>query len=294
MAQEAQPPKQSDLLGPSRPLSDFPEVVNKPITGFALPDFGEMWRYRNLLINLVARELKSRYKQSILGIAWAVINPMITIVVFSFVFDRLAAVPSYDVPYPLFSFAGLAPWALFARGITSSATSIVREQPMVTKIYVPRMLIPLSKMFTGMVDFAIAFVVLVIMGLALGYVPTANVIWLPFLILLAIMTALGVGLFLTALHVRFRDIGQVVPYMVQIWMYLSPVAYPTELLQEPLRTLYGINPMVTVCDGFRWALLGIDVFHPPSAILSTISAIVILLGGMFVFRRMESTFPDLI
>lgn len=272
----------------------YKEVINKPAKGWEAPDLLELWEHRAVLYNLTMRQIKARYKQTVLGLSWALFNPLITMLVMTFVFGRLARVSSYGIPYPIFSFAALVPWTLFAKGLQSASVSIVSDSVLVTKIYLPRLINPISQLFTGLVDFGLSLIVLFIMMLIYDFPPTTRMVWIPAFTLLAMVTALGVSLWLSALHVRFRDIGQIVPFLVQIWMYLSPVAYPSDLLKGTARIIYGLNPMVTVCDGFRWALLGIDVFDAETALASMVSATIVLIGGLFFFRRMEASFPDLI
>lgn len=294
-------------------------VINQPTRNWTLPDFQELWDYRNLIWYMVSSGFRTRYKQTVLGIAWAIINPLITMVVFTVIFGRLANLPSYNIPYPIFSYSGLVPWTLFVKGMTSSATSIVGSRAILDKIYIPRLTIPLSQVFTGLVDFMLSFTILLGMvtvfsltqypppmdmaSAILPYdLPTAanalgltwRIIFIPFFMVLAMMTALGVGLGLSALHVRFRDIGQIVPFMAQLWLYLSPVAYPSDLVSGVWRALYSLNPMVAVCDGFRWALLGLDVMSPTSLLVSTTSATVMFVVGATIFQRMQARFPDLI
>lgn len=271
-----------------------PYVVNSAHDGWALPDMGEVWQFRYMLAQLVNVELRARYKQTIMGVLWAVINPIIMMVVFTIVFNRLANVPSYDIPYPIFAFAGLVPWTLFSKGLSASSVSIVTSGAIISKVYFPRVLIPLSKVFTGFVDFLLAFGVLFIMMLAYGYLPGLRALGVVFFALLAMLAAFGVGLWLSALHVRFRDIGHLVPFLVQTLLYLSPVAYPSSLINEPWRTLAGINPVVSVCDGFRWALLGLDTLHPATVLVSTVVTLLLVISGLFVFQRLEDSFPDLI
>lgn len=272
----------------------YKEVINQPAKGWPLPNLRELWQHRSVLMSLVARQIRARYKQTVLGLSWAFLNPLITMMVMTFVFSRLARVSSYGVPYPVFSFAALVPWTLFSKGLQAASTSVVSEHTLVTKIYLPRLINPISQLFTGLVDFFLSLIVLLIMMAGYGYSPTTRIIWLPFFTLLALAAALGVALWLSALHVRFRDVGQIVPFLVQIWMYMSPVAYPSDLLTGTARIIYGLNPVVTVCDGFRWALLDINAFDPETAAASVLSTIIVLVSGLFFFRRMESSFPDLI
>ena len=257
-------------------------------------DFGELWAYRELVYFLTWRDIKVRYKQTALGVGWAVLQPLLTMLVFSLFFGRLAAVPSDGVPYPIFSFAALVPWSFFAYGLTQAANSVVLNQQLVTKVYFPRLAIPLATVLSGAIDFVIAFVVLLGFMLWYGMAPTINVLWLPFLLLLAFTAALGVGVWLAALNVLYRDVRYFIPFLTQFWLFATPIAYPSSLLPEPWRTLYGINPMVGVVEGFRWALLGTDTAPGPIIAVSAVASVLILAAGSFYFRRMESTFADVI
>jgi lipopolysaccharide transport system permease protein len=295
--------------------SDF-VVTNVPGGRWALPSVKELWQYRSLLVQMVISEVKVRYKQTILGVLWAVINPLITMVVFTFVFNRLAGVETTGIPYPIFVYSGLVAWQLFAKGLAASSTSVVSSGGIIGKVYFPRIFAPLSKLFNGFIDFAIAFGILLLFMLFYGYLPTLRALAVIGFVILALMTALGLGLWFSAFHVRFRDVGQLVPFFIQTLLYLSPVAYPSALLNEPLRTLYGINPMVTVCDGFRWALLDtptvstpfdtliiqsgyvfnneIVTLYPSTMIVSFVVATTLFVSGLLIFGRMEKSFPDLI
>ena len=264
----------------------------EPSRGWVSLRLGELWRYRELLYFLVWRDVKVRYKQTALGAAWAIIQPVMTMVVFSLFFGRLAKMPSDGVPYPIFSLAALVPWTLFANGLGQSANSLVGNSNLIQKVYFPRLAIPIASVLSGLVDFAIAFVVLLLMMLYYGIVPTANVVWLPFFMLLALTTSLGVGLWFSALNVQFRDVRYVLPFITQFWLFATPIAYPSSLLSEPWRTVYALNPMVGVVEGFRWALLATDTAPGLVAVASSIASIVILIGGAFYFRRMERTFAD--
>ncbi len=264
----------------------------RPSRGWISLDLRELWQYRELFYFLVWRDIKVRYKQTVLGASWAIIQPFFTMVVFSLFFGRLAGIPSDGVPYPIFSFAALVPWTFFANGLTQSANSLVIDQNLIKKVYFPRLAIPAATVLAGVVDFALAFVVLLGMMLFYGITPTANVIWLPPLLLLALITSLGVGLWFAALNVQYRDVRYIVPFLVQFWLFATPIAYPSSLLEEPWRTLYGINPMVGVVEGFRWALLGTETAPGPMILVSTAAALAILIGGAFYFRRMEKTFAD--
>jgi lipopolysaccharide transport system permease protein len=266
----------------------------RPSRGWALPDVRELWVYRELLFFLVWRDVKVRYKQTVLGASWAVLQPFATMFVFSLFFGRLAGMPSDGVPYPAFAYAALVPWMLFANGMSLSTQSLVSSQNLVRKVYFPRMAIPIAAVLSGVVDFAIAFVVLLGMLLYYGIAPGIEVLWLPPLLLLALVTSLGVGLWLSALNVRYRDVGYIVPFLVQFWLFATPIAYPSSLLDEPWRTMYGINPMVGVVEGFRWALLGTDTAPGGIVIVSAVAALLLLSGGSLYFRRFERTFADVV
>jgi lipopolysaccharide transport system permease protein len=235
-----------------------------------------------------------RYKQTVLGAAWAIIQPFFTMVVFSLFFGRLAGIPSDGVPYPIFSFTALVPWTFFANGLNQSSNSLVGSADLIKKVYFPRLAVPIATVLSGVVDFVLAFVVLMGMMLYYGVVPTINTLWLPFFFLLALVTSLGIGLWFSALNVEFRDVRYTVPFLTQVWMFSTPIAYPSSLLSEPWRTLYGLNPMVGVIEGFRWALLGTDTAPGPIIIVSSFAAMALLVGGAFYFRRMEKTFADLV
>jgi lipopolysaccharide transport system permease protein len=266
----------------------------EPSRGWVALRLREVWQYRELLYFLIWRDVKVRYKQTVIGAAWAIIQPFFTMVVFSVVFGRLAQVPSDGIPYPIFSYAALVPWTFFSQGISGSSNSLVGSGNLIKKVYFPRLIIPIADVSAGIVDFALAFVMLLGMMLFYGIVPTLNAIWLPLLLLLAFVTALGVGLWLSALNVQFRDVRYVVPFLVQVWLYATPVAYPASLLPQPWRTVYGLNPMAGVIEGFRWALLGTDTAPGPMIAISAAIAVLLLVSGLFFFRRMEKTFADVV
>lgn len=253
----------------------------------------EMWLYRELLYFLTWRDIKIRYKQTLLGFAWAVLQPFLTMVVFSLFFGKLGKIPSEGVPYPIFNYTALLPWQFFESSITISTTSLVTNASMVTKVYFPRMFVPVSSVISGLVDFMIAFVVLIGMMIFYHISPTIGVLLLPFFLLLAFITAMGVSLWMSALNVKYRDVRYVVPFLARFWFFATPIAYPSTLLHEPWRTLYGLNPMVGVVEGFRWALLGTK---PPEAMLflSTFISLFILVTGLMYFSRTEKTFADII
>ncbi len=273
--------------------SDLPVTYIRPSRGWVSVNLREIWQYRELFYFLVWRDIKVRYKQTALGAAWAIIQPFFTMVVFSIFFGRLAGIPSDGVPYPVFAFAALVPWTFFANGLTQSANSLVIDQNLIKKVYFPRLAIPTATVLAGVVDFVLAFLVLLGMMLYYGITPTANVVWLPPLLLLALVTSLGVGLWFAALNVQYRDVRYVVPFLVQFWLFATPIAYPSSLLEAPWRTLYAINPMVGVVEGFRWALLGTETAPGPMIGVSAAAALAILVGGALYFRRMEKTFADI-
>jgi lipopolysaccharide transport system permease protein len=275
-------------------LSDPPITIIKPSKGWISLDLRALWEYRELLYFLTWRDIKVRYKQTLIGAAWAILQPLFTMVIFSLFFGRLAGIPSDEIPYPIFSYAALVPWQFFASGLSQSSSSLVASANLIKKIYFPRLVIPISAVLSGGVDFVIAFVVLLGMILFYDIVPTWNVLWLPLLLLLALVTSLGVGLWLTAMNVQFRDVRYAVPFLVQAWMFATPIAYPSSLLDEPWRTLYGVNPMVGVVEGFRWALLGTETAPGPIVLVSAAVALVLLVSGAFYFRRMEKTFADVV
>lgn len=266
----------------------------EPSRGWVSLKLRELWEYRELLYFLTWRDLKVRYKQTVLGIAWAVLQPLLTMVVFSLFFGRLAKIPSDGVPYPIFSFAALVPWTFFAYGLSQSANSLVTASNLIKKVYFPRLCIPIATVLSGVVDFALAFIVLLGMMLLYGIVPTIYTLWLPFFLILALITSLGVGFWLSAMNVQFRDVRYVVPFLTQFWLFATPIAYPSSLLSEPWRTVYGINPMVGVVEGFRWALLGTDTAPGPIVVVSTLAAVLLFVSGAFYFRRMEKTFADVV
>ena len=266
----------------------------RPSKGWALPDLRELWAYRELLYFLVWRDVKVRYKQTALGATWAVLQPLATMAVFSLFFGRLAGMPSDGVPYPLFAYAALVPWTFFANGLTLATGSLVGSQNLLQKVYFPRLAIPLAAVLSSTVDFGLAFVLLLGMMLAYGVVPGAAAFWVLPLLLLALATSLGVGLWMAALNVRYRDVRYVVPFVVQFWLFATPIVYPSSLLSEPWRTVYGINPMAGVVEGFRWALLGTETRPGGLLAVSAAAALLILVGGALYFRRMERSFADLV
>jgi len=254
----------------------------------------ELWDYRELLYFLTWRDIKVRYKQTVLGAAWAVIQPLFMMLVFSLFFGRLAGVPSDGIPYPVFTFCGLLPWQLFAHSLTQASNSLVGSQNLITKVYFPRLVVPISAVLGGVVDFAVAFILLLGMLLYYGIVPGWQIVALPGLMLLAVMAALAVGLWLSALNVQYRDVRYTISFLVQFWLFATPVAYPTSIVPEKWRVVYGLNPMVGVVDGFRWALLGKPDSPVVSILTSAIVVVLLLTCGLYYFRRLEQQFADIV
>ncbi len=272
----------------------IPITVIEPSQGWVSLRLGELWEYRELLYFLTWREVKVRYKQTALGAAWAIIQPLFTMLIFSLFFGRLAKVPSDRIPYPLFCLAGLVPWTFFANGLAQSSNSLVSSSNLISKVYFPRLTIPLSAVLSGAVDFAISFVLLIGMMAFYRQAPSIRCVYLPLFFLLAFVTALGVGLWLSALNVEYRDVRYTIPFLTQFWMFATPIAYPSSLLNEPWRAVYGLNPMAGVVEGFRWALLGTETAPGPVIAMSSFAAVMILVGGAFYFRRMEKIFADVV
>ncbi|MBX3306087.1 MAG: ABC transporter permease [Nitrospira sp.] len=271
------------------------EVIRiEPSRGWVSLQLKELWAYRELLYFLIWRDVKVRYKQTALGVGWAVIQPVTTMIVFSVFFGRLGKIPSDGIPYPIFAYAALVPWTFFAQGMGQASNSLVGSANLIKKVYFPRLSVPIASVTSGIIDFSIAFVILLGMMLYYGILPTLNVIWLPCLLVLTVVTSLGVSLWLSALNVQFRDVRHVLPFLIQLWFFATPVAYPSSLLSEPWRTLYSLNPMVGVVEGFRWALLGTETAPGPMLIVSSLTALALLVGGAFYFRRLEKTFADVI
>ena len=271
---------------------DEPAVQIKPRKGWLHLDLGIIWSYRELIYFLVWRDLKVRYRQTAIGAGWVLLQPLLTMVLLTVVFGKLAKVPSDGLPYPIFSLAALLPWTMFSNSLSRGSESIVGNANLVTKVYFPRLILPLSGVLSPLVDFAVAFVVLIGMMIWYGIPPQANIVTLPLFILLSVLTALSVGVWLSALNVRYRDVRHTVPFLIQIWMFASPVAYPLSLVPEKWRFLYSLNPMVGVIEGFRWAVLG---QASPDFLLISVSVSVslgLLAGGVVYFKRMESKFAD--
>lgn len=270
----------------------------RPAKGLAALNLGDLWHYRELIYFLTWRDLKVRYKQTVIGVAWIIIQPVISMVVFNFLFGQLLNVPSGGVPYPIFSYAALLPWNYFAGALQRSSTSLVGSANLISKVYFPRMTIPISGILSGFVDFLVSFVVLIVLMIIYKITPTSAIVYLPLFLLLAAITALGFGLWLSALNVRFRDVGHLVPFLIQIWMYVTPVIYGSDLIPEQFRFLLGFNPMTGVVEGFRWALLGnnlADAAAPgPLFGISIAISLIVLISGTIFFRSTERTFADII
>ncbi|HUL73838.1 MAG TPA: ABC transporter permease [Vicinamibacterales bacterium] len=274
--------------------SDVPVCTIAPAAGWVPIRLAEIWEFRELLFFLVWREVKVRYKQTALGVAWAILQPLLAMVVFSIFFGRLGHIPSDGLPYPVFAFSALVPWQLFAFALTESTNSVVANQRLVTKVYFPRLIMPMAAIGVGLVDFCLSLGVLAALMAYYGVAPSAAVWTLPAWTALALTTALAVGVWLSALNVRYRDIRYTLPFLTQIWLFATPVAYPTSIVPEAWRAVYALNPMVGVVDGFRWALLGSAPAPPVTVGVSCLAVGVLLTGGLFYFRRTERTFADVI
>jgi lipopolysaccharide transport system permease protein len=274
---------------------DLPEIIIRPSKGWAALRLRELWEYRELLYFLAWRDIKVKYKQAALGAAWAIIQPFMTMVAFTLFFGNLADIPSDGVPYPIFSYTALIPWTFFAVGLAQASNSLIADANLVRKVYYPRMVSPIAGVISAIPDFFLAFLILIGMMVFYGIYPDPiRLLLLPLLMLLAFTTALSVGLWLSALNVEYRDIRYTIPFLTQFWLFITPIAYPSSLLDEPWRTLYGLNPMAGVVEGFRWALLGSG--DPPGlmVLVSALVTLLILIGGLFYFRRMERSFGDVI
>lgn len=271
-----------------------PVVYLRPPGRWTRLNLADLWEYRDLLYFLAWRDIKVRYKQTVLGAAWAILQPVLTMIVFSVFFGRLAKVPSDGIPYPVFAFAALLPWQLFAYSMTEAGNSLIGSQHLITKVYFPRLVIPIAAVLGGLVDFGISFAVLLALMLWYGIVPTLAVVTIPLFIILAIATALGVGLWLSALNVKYRDVRYTIPFLTQFWLFLTPVAYSSSLVPAKWRAIYGLNPMAGVVDGFRWALLGEKEAPGPMLAVSIVITVALLVSGLYHFRRTEASFADTI
>ena len=288
-------PLQKAAVPPLKNGTDGKPVIRiQPTRGWTSLKLREVWDHRELTGIFIWRDIKVRYRQTVIGALWAIIQPFLTMVIFSIFFGRLAGIPSDDVPYPIFSFAALVPWTFFANSINQASNSLVNNAEMIKKIYFPRLTMPIASVLGGLVDFVLAFIILLLMMLYYGFVPTINILWFPLFVLLAMMTALGVSLWLAAMNVQFRDVRYMVPFIIQAWLFATPVAYPSSLLSEPWHTIYGLNPMVGVVEGFRWALLGTGTGPGPMVFVSFFVALALLISGVYYFRRVEKIFADVI
>jgi lipopolysaccharide transport system permease protein len=271
-------------------------VYIKASSGFAALNLGDLWHYRELIWFMIWRDIKVRYKQTALGAAWAVLQPVLTMLVFNFLFGNIAKMPTDgNIPYPIFSYTALLPWGLFATALNSASRSLTSNQNMITKTYFPRLVLPMASVLGGLLDFAIAFVVLIGLMFYYGITPGVNAIWaLPLFILLSVITALGVALWLSAINVQYRDVGYALPFISQFWMFVTPIAYSSTVIADKWQIVYALNPMAGVVNGFRWALLGVG--SPPDLLvgISAAIAILILLSGLVYFKNMERTFADTI
>ena len=279
--------------GPSDGPAPYRTIITPP-SGWVSLNLGEVWRYRDLLSMLIWRDFSSRYRQSILGAGWAIIRPVLSVLVFTVIFGMVARMPSDGIPYPLFSFAAMMPWLYFSTALANATNSVVGSSAILTKVYFPRLVLPLASVAGGLADLAIQFVLLLGLMFWYGVVPTWSMLFVPLFILECVIVSLALGLWLTALNVRYRDINHLVPFLVQIWMYLTPIVYSSSMVPQRFRALYSLNPLVGVVDGFRWAVLGQSA--PDWSMLAISFCVVLVLfgGGLFCFRRMEQTFADII
>jgi lipopolysaccharide transport system permease protein len=282
------------LERPSPDLSAVPLCVIEPQSGLVPLNLAELWRYRDLLLLMIWRDFSASYRQSVVGVAWAVAKPVISMVIFSVIFGRVAGLPSDEIPYPIFAYTALLPWMYFSGCLCDASNSVLNNSGLVSKVYFPRLILPLTSAARGLVDFLIQFVVLAVLMIWYGIAPGWECVLIPAFLLLCPLTALSVGLWLTALNVRYRDVGHAVPFFAQAWMWMTPVIYSSSLIPTKWRIVYGLNPMVSVVEGFRWALLG---KAPPDWTMMAASAttvLVLLVGGLYFFRRVEATFVDVL
>jgi lipopolysaccharide transport system permease protein len=269
-------------------------LVIQPLKGLVSLQLSELWKYREVLYFLIWRDIRVRYKQTALGAAWAVIQPLFTMLIFSIFFGRLAKVPSDNLPYTLFSYSALVPWMFFATGLSQASNSLVSSSNLITKVYFPRLVVPMAAVLAGLLDLAISGVTLLFMMAYYHCGATAHVMWVPALLLLALVTSVGVSFWFSALNVKYRDIRHVLPFVVQLWMFATPIAYPSSLVPEKFRVFYALNPMTGAIEGFRWALLGTNTAPGVMLVVSSTIAVLVLIGGAYFFRRMETTFADVV
>jgi len=284
------------LVEPINPVQSLTEqtqpILVEPPRRWEALDLRELWRYRELLYFLAWRDVMVRYKQTVIGAAWAILQPFLTMIVFSIIFGGLLRVPTDGVPYPVFAYAALLPWNFFAAALTRSGNSLVADANLITKIYFPRLILPFSAAISLILDFAIAFVILLLLMLFYHIVPRVAVLTLPLFLLLAFITALACGLWLSAVNIKYRDVAYAVPFLTQFWLFVTPVAYPSTIIPEGWRVLYGLNPMAGVVEGFRWALLGQENLAWDLVFVSVLVVLALLISGLFYFRRMEHEFAD--
>jgi len=278
----------------TRSALDIPVIRISSSTSWLALRLGELWDHRELLYFFVWRDVKVRYKQTAIGAAWAIIQPLLTVVTFTVIFDKFAKMPSDGLPYPVISYAALVPWNYFAKSLNGSIASVVTSANLITKIYFPRLLLPISAAVSGLIDLGISFLFLLLIMAWYGIAPTWAALLLPGFILLAMLTALSVGLWLAVINVRFRDVGQATSFLIQIWLFASPVAYPVSVVPEKWRALYSLNPMAGVIEGFRWALLGKQMPDMVAMITSIAVVLLLVVGGIIFFKRMENTFADIV
>ena len=267
-------------------------IVIKPAKGWVPLNHREFWSYRELLYFLVWRDVKVRYKQTVIGIAWAVLQPLASMLIFTLIFGMFAKIPSDGLPYPVFAFCALLPWTLFSRALTDASTSLVSNERIISKVYFPRLIVPTSAVLAGLVDFSISFVILLGIMAVYGILPTLAILTLPFFTILTLMTALGIGFWLCALDVMYRDVRYTLPFLTQLWFFATPVVYPASIVPEAFRWIYGLNPMAGVIEGFRWALLGKSDAPGPIVFISIAMVFCVFIGGLYFFRRMEKNFSD--
>jgi len=282
------------VINTQREESAVPVILVRPSKGWASLNLGELWRYRELVYFFIWRDIKVRYKQTLLGAAWAIIQPFFVMVIFNIFFGKLAKIPSDGIPYPIFSYVALLPWQLFENGVRKAGNSLVSGRNLLTKVYFPRLAIPIATVIAGLVDFALALTILLGMMWFYDYSPTKWILFTPLLLILALVTALGTGLWLSALNVTYRDVGYIIPFILRVWFFLTPITYSASIVPEEYQTIYALNPMTGVIQGFRWAMLGAG--EPPSALIlaSTVAAVFLMISGLFYFRRMERTFADVV
>lgn len=281
---------QENALSPS----PVPHLRIRPTHGWAALHLNEIWEYRELLYFLVWRDVQIRYKQTLLGVVWVVLQPLATTILFTLIFGNLAKLPSDNLPYAVFALAGLLPWNYFSGAIGRGAPSLVGSSNLISKVYFPRLLIPTSGVLAGLVDFFIVLLLLIVLAFVYGYPPTVYWLTLPFFLLLAVATALGASYWLSALNVQYRDVGFVIPFLLQLWFFATPVVYASSLIPAPWNLLYTLNPMVTVVDGFRWALFGKGDVEVASLLMTIVVVATLLVSGLFVFKRMERTFAEIV